>query len=135
MPLRTTPKTGSGKKKQGKKPQKREEMAYCLGVARGPGTHWVSYRNIDGNFCEYFDSFGLSMPKEVRKYLSTSKKRIIYSSDEIQGRSSVLCGYWCLYYLLERQRGRSVVGVLHTDFNPNNQHENRDFLVWYFSVN
>ena len=32
----------------------------------GPGTHWVAYRNID-KYCEYFDSFGLSMPTEVKK--------------------------------------------------------------------
>ncbi len=78
----------------------------------GPGTHWVCYRNID-RFCEYFDSFGLPMPIEVKKYMKTSGKRLVYSTDEIQERDSVLCGYWCLYYLLERQKGRSILDTIH----------------------
>ena len=78
----------------------------------GPGTHWVAYRNID-KYCEYFDSFGLAMPVEVKKYMSTSGKQLVYSGDEIQERDSVLCGYWCLYYLLERQRGRSILETIH----------------------
>jgi len=40
----------------------------------GSGIHWAAYRNID-NFCEYFDSFGLKMPSEVKRYLSTSVKK------------------------------------------------------------
>ena len=74
-----------------------------------PGTHWVAYRNVD-RFCEYFDSFGLMMPSEVKKYMATSGKQLEYSGDEIQERDSVLCGYWCLYYLLERQY-YVVIGV------------------------
>ena len=74
----------------------------------GPGTHWVCYRNIDKQR-EYFDSFGLKMPKEVANYLNTSNKQIFYSGDEIQERLSVLCGYWCLYYLLERQNEKKHI--------------------------
>ena len=70
----------------------------------GPGTHWVCYRNIDNHLSEYFDSFGLIMPNKVQSYLRTSGDKVVYSSDEIQERDSVLCGYWCLYYLLERQK-------------------------------
>ena len=65
----------------------------------GPGTDWVCYRNID-NLVEYFDPFGLIMPNEALEYFHTSGKRIVYSMDEIQNRSTVLCGYWCLYYCL-----------------------------------
>ena len=79
---------------------------------QGPGTHWVCYRNID-SVVEYFDPFGLIMPNEALKYFNTSGKRTVYSIDEIQNRNSVLCGYWCLYYLLERQKGNSILGVIH----------------------
>ena len=65
----------------------------------GSGTHWVCYRNID-RFCEYFDSFGLPMPIEVKKYMKTSGKRLVYSTDEIQERDSVLCGYWSGVYTI-----------------------------------
>ena len=69
----------------------------------GPDIHWVCYGNID-KYCEYFDSFGLPMPEQVLTYLRTDGKHIIYSGDEIQERNSVLCGYWCLYYIRERQK-------------------------------
>ena len=94
----------------------------------GPGTHWVCYRNID-NVVEYFDPFGLIMPNEALKYFHTSGKRIVYSMDEIQNRSTVLCGYWCLYYLFERQRGNSILNVIH---NPHFDNDNSDFIQEYF---
>ena len=108
----------------------------------GPGTHWVCYRNIDGGSAsppnppaawsgvvEYFDPFGLIMPNEVLEYFHTSGKRIVYSMDEIQNRSTVLCGYWCLYYLFERQKGKGILDVIH---NPHFDNDNSDFIKSYF---
>ena len=98
----------------------------------GPGTHWVAYRNGE-NGAEYFDSFGLIMPNEVMKYFSTGAKRIHYSGDEIQERDSVLCGYWCLYFLLERQRGVTMLNVIHNaKFDMNDQTVNHRFIIDYF---
>ena len=94
----------------------------------GPGTHWVCYRNIE-NVVEYFDPFGLIMPNEALEYFNTSGKRIVYSMDEIQNRNTVLCGYWCLYYLFERQRGISILDVIH---NPHFDDDNSDFIKAYF---
>ena len=34
------------------------------------------------------------MPDEIKNYLERSGKKVVYSSDEIQERDSVLCGYW-----------------------------------------
>ena len=49
--------------------------------------------------------------------------------DEIQNRKTVLCGYWCLYYLFERQRGTSILDVIH---NPHFDVDNSDFIKAYF---
>ena len=95
---------------------------------KGPGTHWVCYRNIN-NVVENFDPFGLIMPNEALEYFRTSGKRIVYSMDEIQNRNTVLCGYWCLYYLFERQRGNSILNVIH---NPYFDNDNSDFIKEYF---
>ena len=95
---------------------------------QAPGTHWVCYRNID-NAVEYFDPFGLIMPNEALEYFRTSGKRIVYSMDEIQNRNTVVCGYWCLYYLFERQRGNSILNVIH---NPHFDNDNSDFIQEYF---
>ena len=59
----------------------------------------------------------------------------MYSSDEIQERDSVLYGNWCLYYLLERQKGRSLLDVIHnTKFSFTDQMINHKFLINYFNV-
>ena len=98
----------------------------------GPGTHWVTYRN-GKNGAEYFDSFGIIMPNEVLTFLMTSGKQIFYSGDEIQERDSVLCGYWCLYYLLERQKGVPKLSVIHNaEFDTNDQAVNHRFIIDYF---
>ena len=91
----------------------------------GEGTHWVCYRNIDKQMVEYFDPFGLIIPDEILHYLAKSGKKVFYSQDEIQNRDTVLCGYWCLYYLVERQKGKSILEVIHhEDFD----HDNSDFI-------
>ena len=96
---------------------------------QGAGTHWVCYRNIN-SVVEYFDPFGLIMPNEAMKYFNTSGKHIVYSIDAIQNRSSVLCGYWCSYYLFERQRGNNILDIIH---NPHFGDDNSDFIKAYFS--
>ena len=34
------------------------------------------------------------MPIQIKNYLKRSGKKIVHSSDEIQERDGVLCGYW-----------------------------------------
>ena len=94
----------------------------------GSGAHWVC--NVERHLCEYFDLFGLIMPYDIKNYLKTSGKKFIYSTDEIQERDSVLYGYWCLYYLLERQKGRSILDVYKFSFTD--QIINHSFLISYF---
>ena len=48
---------------------------FNLDTMIGQGTHWVAFRNIN-NQAEYFDSFGLLMPKKVETSLNTSNKQI-----------------------------------------------------------
>ena len=104
-----------------------------LDDSMGGGSHWVCYRNVDKQYCEYFDPFGLIVSNEIKNYLKTSGKKMVYSSDEIQERDSVLCGYWCLYYLLERQKGKSLLDVIHNPrFSFTNQLINHQFLINYF---
>ena len=101
----------------------------------GGGSHWICYKSVDKEFCEYFNPFGLIMRNEIKNYLKTSGKKIVYSSDEILERDGVLCGYWCLYYLLERQKGKSLLDVIHnTKFSFTDQMRNHNFLINYFKL-
>ena len=75
----------------------------------GNGTHWVcAYNEEKSNNVEYFDSFGLVPPNEVIKYIKTTKKNIIFNDSQIQHIDSILCGYYCLYYIIERNKGRKA---------------------------
>ena len=82
----------------------------------------MCYRNLEKNLVECFDPFGLIMPFNFWK-------KIIYSQDEIQNRETILCGYWCLYYLNERQKGTSIFDVIH---NKEFDDDNSDFMKDYF---
>ena len=66
----------------------------------GLGTHWIAFFNASKfKHVLYFDSFGLPPPKEVEKYLRTSGKKIMLSSAQIQSNKSILCGYYCIYFI------------------------------------
>ena len=54
-----------------------------LDDSTGGGSHRICYRNVDKKLCEYFDPFGLTTPFEIKNYLKTSGKKIVYSSDEM----------------------------------------------------
>ena len=77
----------------------------------------------------WLNTFGLIMPHEISHYLSKSGKKIVFSQDEIQNRDTVLRGYWCLYYLIERQKGKSILDVIH---HENFDEDNSDFIQDYF---
>ena len=76
----------------------------------GSGTHWVCVYNSDN--VEYFDSFGLVPPNEVVKYMRTANKNIVYNDAQLQNINSILCGYYCLYYIMQRNNGRAANEVL-----------------------
>ena len=109
--------------------RKKEYGIINLDSIEGQGTHWVCYRNIDKQMVEYFDPFGLIMPHKFITTLQNLEKKVIFSQDEIQNRDTVLCGYWCLYYLIERQKGKSILDTIHhEDFDL----DNSDFIKDYF---
>lgn len=106
-------------------------------ISTGTGTHWVCYYNDPKyNFIEYFDPFGeyklgniqiksLKIPNEIVNYLKTSGKEIRYNSNFLQKPSSVKCGYYCMKYICERNKGKSPADVLYSftqspsDYNEN----------------
>ena len=79
----------------------------------GEGTHWVAiYNDNKSKDVEHFDSFGLYPDDIVIKYMKTAGKGIVYSSNQIQGTDSVMCGYYCIYFIIERYKGRKMIDIL-----------------------
>ena len=112
-----------------KKMSRFENGIINLDIATGPGTHWVCYYNDPNNhFVEYFDPFGEhKLLPNIKKYLlSSGKKEIGYNSSFLQHPASAKCGYFCMKYIRERNKGKPVVDVLYSftqepsDFNEKN---------------
>ena len=97
----------------------------------GSGTHWVCVYNDQGSGnVEYFDSFGLVPPNEVIEYMRTSNKNIIYNDTQIQNINSILCEFYCVYYVLERNKRRKPNEIL-SDFHQKPTAFNEAFMQYF----
>lgn len=99
------------------------------------GTHWVCYhinKNDDYNY--YFDSFGLPIQDETKKYLNKNGKEIIIQTSSYQHPISAMCGYYCLYVLKKLNEGELFESIV-SKFNENNQTQNDKFIKNYFRIN
>ena len=94
-------------------------------VSNNNGKHWVClYNDKNTNFIEYFDSFGVPPLKNVVDFCKRNypKKEIFYNDNQLQKYESVLCGYYCIYYIRNRNKGLSPYEVVY-----NLQQEPSDF--------
>lgn len=71
----------------------------------GGGTHWVLVK-VFPNQVVYFDSFGLSPPEEIVRFV----KHFAMNNRQIQDYDASTCGYFCLAcdFYLENNKRRSV---------------------------
>ena len=112
-----------------------------LDISTGKGTHWVCYYNDPAyDFVEYFDPYGEykwgniqikkeKIPKEIVNNLSSShNKDLRYNSSFLQKPLSVLCGYFCMKYIKERNRGKSPIQVLYS-FTQQLSHYNESWVL------
>ena len=77
------------------------------------GTHWVCCWCSKNGTYEYFDSFGLPPPLEWEKEtLMHGKKHFFRNDNQIQWEQSVRCGYHCLLFLNERNKGTDFANIL-----------------------
>ena len=100
-----------------------------LDDTEGPGTHWVAVK-ITADFVNYFDSFGMQPPQELINLCYTFNKLYKYESNQFQDLSSVLCGYYCLYFLKEFDRNNYFEVV--KKFACNNYKKNESYIRNYF---
>ena len=71
------------------------------------GTHWICFR-ISKRRVEMFDSLGLiyenNLPKEMLTFLQRfAVSRDIKFNKCLQPNSSVLCGFYCIFFIFLRQ--------------------------------
>lgn len=77
-----------------------------LDDSTGSGTHFTAYANIpNSQFVYYFDSYGVVPSTNIEKYLKSSGKIIAYSNAQIQDIGSVICGYYCILFIMSMAKG------------------------------
>jgi len=87
---------------------KKECGVINLNTSKQQGSHHTCYW-VANNKKYYFDSFGIIPPKELVKYL---KSPIIYSTYQIQQYNDTNCSEWCLYMLIELNKGREFIDII-----------------------
>ena len=117
------------------KPKSDESMIINLqDYLAGNGTHWVAiYNTPKWSDIEYFDSFGMTPPDVVYQYMVKAGKGIVYSSSMIQDINSIMCGYYCMYFIMQRYKGRHMKDIL-LDFTQEPSVFN-EWLISHFGQN
>jgi hypothetical protein len=76
------------------------------------GSHWVCIYIQNGKG-EYFDSYGMAPPLEdFLGFLDRNSRSWSYNKQELQSLDSMVCGHYCIWFLSERARGRSMQNIV-----------------------
>tara|TARA_R100000951_G_C2596715_1_gene166894 strand:+ start:109 stop:615 length:507 start_codon:yes stop_codon:yes gene_type:complete len=104
---------------------------------KGNGTHWTALVLLN-NHAIYYDSYGIVPPSDIRKFVKRYNKKmpILYSTDQIQTLKSVLCGWFCLFFLYyflvmhknSKANARYLQNKHNSIFSINNRHLNDKIL-------
>jgi hypothetical protein len=79
-----------------------------------PGSHWVCMYVDEQGRGEYFDSYGLPPPlPEFVAFLGRNAARgWTYNRHELQSLDTTVCGHYCIWFLSERARGKSMEEIV-----------------------
>ena len=106
-------------------PREHSPCIINLDELENAGTHWVCCAPGEKALW-YFDSFGMGFPQEFK-----SSKPVIWSSSQYQNINSVLCGYYCLFFLHQWAQGKDFYDIL-KQFSLVDTAQNEEFIKEYF---
>ena len=93
------------------------------------GSHWVA-TYVKNGIINYFDSFGMPPFQEIVNHAKRKNMTLLHQSDQIQNLLTTTCGYFCLYFLNEMNKGRSYYDSLKV-FNIQNTIVNEKYIENY----
>ena len=85
------------------------------------GSHWVA-TYVKDRVINYFDSFGMPPFQEIVHHATKRNLTLLHQNQQIQNFYTSTCGYFCLYFLNEMNKGKSyfnLLGVFDFDTNKN----------------
>ena len=103
---------------------------YNLEPSYMSGSHWVATFVKDGRI-NYFDSFGLPPFQEIVNHAEKKNLTLIHQNNQIQDLGTTTCGYFCLYFLNEMNKGSSYFDLLQV-FDVNDTMKNEKIIERYF---
>ena len=75
------------------------------------GRHWVA-TYVSDLIINYFDSLGMPPFQEIVDYAKRENLTFLYQNNQLQNLWTTTCGYFCLYFLNEMNRGWSYFDLL-----------------------
>ena len=92
-------------------PAKRRPGAYVINMDNHdePGSHWVAVWS-EGSTVEYMDSYGL--PPIDTRCINFLGHDFYYNKLQLQQLLSNACGFYCVYFLIQRARGQPANVIL-----------------------
>ena len=103
---------------------------YNLEPAYMSGSHWVA-TYVKDNVINYFDSFGMPPFQEMVNHAKKKNLTLLHQNNQIQNLKTTTCGYFCLYFLNEMNKGNSYYDLLQV-FDINDTMKNERFIEHYF---
>ena len=94
------------------------------------GSHWVA-TFVENGKIDYFDSFGLLPFQEIVDHAKKKNLTLVHQNDQIQDLNTTTCGYFCLYFLNEMNKGSSYFNLLQV-FDVHDTMKNERFIERYF---
>ncbi|CAC5417050.1 unnamed protein product [Mytilus coruscus] len=84
-----------------------------------PGRHWLAFY-VTSHRGEFFDSYGRkpsSYSDVFNDFFVVNNLTLQHNDKRLQSSDSKVCGYYCIYYLINRCRGVPMNEIIHTFSN------------------
>ena len=96
------------------------------------GSHWVA-TFVKNGIVNYFDSFGMPPFQELVDHAKKKKLILLHQNNQIQNINTTTCGYFCLYFLNEMNKGKSYYDLLKV-FDVHDTLKNKKKIENYFKL-
>ena len=85
----------------------------------------------ENGIVNYFDSFGMPPFQELVDHAKKKKLILLHQNNQIQNINTTTCGYFCLYFLNEMNKGKSYYDLLKV-FDIHDTIKNEKFIENHF---
>ena len=96
------------------------------------GSHWVA-TYVKKNKINNFDSFGMPPFQEIVDHAKSKNLTLVHQDNQIQNIMTTTCGYFCLYFLNEMNKGTTYYDLLEV-FDIRGTMKNERFIEKYFKI-